>query len=141
MNQQGQHRERKNAIRGFMREHYTDERLAQLLAHAQDGKLTFWSCCCFIGIVTADHRLCGSLMQRILADPDHYLVARRLNGAYGAEKAFAALPHDKLSRIRLLIPIIRAEMRRRDRMRLPVESITIRPSDVVHLAEKLGVEI
>lgn len=50
-------KEAKGHIRAFMRNHYTDERLAMLLAHARDGKLAYVTCCCFVGIPTADHAL------------------------------------------------------------------------------------
>lgn len=51
---------------------YTDERLAMLLAHAQDGKLEFASCCCLVGIPTADHALQGK--SNFTAQP-HYVMA------------------------------------------------------------------
>jgi hypothetical protein len=44
-------RQWKQALRAFMQQHYTDERLAMLLAHAESGKLSFTSCCCFIGVL------------------------------------------------------------------------------------------
>src|SRR4051812_49852972 len=48
----------KKAIRAFF-PNYTTERLAGYLAHAQDGKLFYTSCCCFIGGATAGHALRG----------------------------------------------------------------------------------
>lgn len=65
------HRERKRVIRQFMREHYSDERLCALLAHARDGKLAYGSCCCFVGAANADHPLQGSNYLQISAD-SHY---------------------------------------------------------------------
>ncbi|MCI0526562.1 MAG: hypothetical protein L0Y56_03795, partial [Nitrospira sp.] len=49
----------KAPLRAYMQQHYSDEKLAALLAHARDGKLAYHSCCCFIGIATADHALRG----------------------------------------------------------------------------------
>ncbi len=46
----------KKAIRAFF-PNYTTERLTAYLAHAQDGKVFYSSCCCFIGGATADHAL------------------------------------------------------------------------------------
>lgn len=114
--------ERKQHIRAFMRAHYTDERLAQLLAHAQDGKLDFYSCCCFIGIATATHAIRARLDRETDFDnpeAQHLFVARELPGADQAEDAFRKLcgglygdrEPDKGRRV--LIPIIRAEMKRR----------------------------
>ncbi len=109
--------EYKRDIRAFMQAHYTDERLAQLLAHAQDGKLAFDSCCCFIGIATADHPLRGQaaagMILEYLTEP-HYRATRQLNGWHEAEMAFLGLGIlNNQRRIRILIPMIRAEMKRR----------------------------
>lgn len=125
--------ERKKHIRAFF-VHYTDERLAALLAHAQDGKLSYLSCCCFIGVATADHALYGERSSEFLehlngfeliSPEPHYDRAQELPGASAAEEAFAALVQnlacatqaqaDTITR-RILIPMIRAEMRRRDRL-------------------------
>jgi hypothetical protein len=101
----------KQPIRDFMKEHYTDERLAELLAHAQDGKLSYYSCCCFIGVATAQKALVGATVFNWHGDK-HYTAARRLSGAITAEAAFGALGN-AAKRRRLLIPMIRAEMKRR----------------------------
>lgn len=106
-------KEAKTHLRAFMRRHYTDERLAMLLAHAQEGKLHYYSCCCFVGIPTADHAL-----QDTLYASHHYLGAvMGLPGAVIAQYAFYVLAVDDVGRRRILIPIIKAEMRRRARMR------------------------
>jgi hypothetical protein len=111
----------KKSIRAFMQAHYTDERLAQLLCHARDGKLVFWSCCCFIGIPTADHAI-GSCEEHP-GLVEHYKLARTLRGANEAERAFMNLMGQQRwidegnSRRRLLIPMIRAEMKRREKLR------------------------
>lgn len=106
------HRERKQAIRDFMQEHYTDERLAWLLAHARAGKLAYDSCCCFVGIPQAPHALKGSGER---GGSLHYGGFRRSL----AEEAFLCIDRFKFEdegRRRILIPMIRAEMRRRARL-------------------------
>jgi len=125
-----EHRAKKQAIRSFLQNHYTDERLTMLLAHAQSGRLEMYSCCCFIGTLTADHALRG----KGTITSDHLQVARLLSGASEAETAFGLLcengakvgfyNHSEQSnakRRRILIPIIRAEMRRRDTARKQIE--------------------
>ena len=114
----------KQDIRAFL-ETWPDERLAMLLAHAQDGKLSYHSCCCLIGVRTAEHVLksCGDVLA-----PTHYFDARALPMAANAEAAFemigydrrllpcAFLDRDRLRRTRV-IPIIKAIIRQRDRVR------------------------
>lgn len=114
--------ELKKPIREFMQKHYTDERLAQLLAHAQDGKLSYWSCCCFIGVATADHALMDGDVHHW--DQSHYSVATELSGARKAELNYCLIGSHLIGpmvtgardayRIKILIPMIRAEMKRRD---------------------------
>jgi hypothetical protein len=115
MNQQL--KENKQIIRNFLREHYTDEKLVMLLAHAQSGKLSFHSCCCFIGIPTADHALQG---KNVIGYESHYKISEMLSGAGRAEEAYARLDYpiatDEERRRRRLISIVKAEIRRRDRL-------------------------
>lgn len=119
MNQQL--KQNKQIIRQFMRENYTDERLAMLLAHAQSGRLEYQSCCCFIGVVTADHALHGEGTHK--DGGSHFIRARRLAGAEDAEWAFNAFflwwaeGTAEEQRRRRLIPIIRAEQKRRDKLK------------------------
>lgn len=138
-------RRHKEAIRNFMRTFYSDQNLASLLAFARDGKLQFQSCCCFIGIPTATH----SLRQKPLSwETQHYLEAKELPGANSAEHAFMMLggppevpwgdferflnsPQADAKRRRILIPMVRAEMKRRDFIRA---STGIRQETVVSLA-------
>ena len=113
----------KRTIRQFLRTSYSDERLSWLLAHAESGKLAYQSCCCLIGVATADHPLCGKadLSQ---STPRHYELARMLPGAKEAEMAYWELGYvggsrlhkssDELRR-RRLIPMVRAVIRARDR--------------------------
>ena len=129
----------KRVIRAFMQAHYTDERLAQLLAHAQDGKLDYVSCCCFIGIVTADHALRGYI-QVGSSETRHLQAALLLDGAEDAENAFLNLPFRNTeeesvisraeyveARRRILIPMIRAEMRRRSKAKAERNSQVAEP--------------
>jgi hypothetical protein len=125
-------RQRKQAIRSFMREHYTDERLAMLLAHAQEGRLSYLSCCCFIGTTTARHPLRDGrsmilgtrLRSRFdVVRPKHYNEAQKLSGAYEAETAFLEIAYSDVARRRILIPMVRAEMRRRDRLAMSNQEV------------------
>jgi hypothetical protein len=109
------HKETKNQIRRFMQNYYTDERLSQLLAHAQDGKLAYVSCCCFIGIPTATHELRGQHYMGDVEERSHYDLMAAIPEAQAAERAFLELArgHHDVERRRILIPMIRAEMKRR----------------------------
>ena len=112
--------ELKKAIRAFF-PNYTTERLAAYLAHAQDGKVVYSSCCCFIGGATADHALRDGSHRN---DYNHYKEAKSLPGADRAEAAFFDLgrPYYKhpiatdgmdkgeAQRRRVLIPMIKAEL-------------------------------
>lgn len=115
----------------FMQRHYSDEQLAALLAHAEDGKLAFNSCCCFIGFPTRDHvgfaedeqRIEGESYER-LHEWHHCIARETLAEAKAAEFAFSGLseiaeigPRADAERREKLIPLIRAEMERRDRGR------------------------
>ena len=125
-------RENKQSIRSFMQNHYTDSRLAELLCHARDGKLDYFSCCCFIGVATADHPL-----QRHAYKPgisvDHYDEATKLSGAKKAEIAYCGLAHScakkereerDICRRRILIPMVRTEMKRRDLLKAKAHAET-----------------
>ena len=140
--------ERKRAIRAFMQAHYTDEKLAQLLAHAQDGRLKYDSCCCFIGVATADHALRGSCDWH---EP-HYKIAQResidiayAKGGLNAEIAYLHLaPHNytaqgEVIRRRILIPMIRAEQRRRERMNvsMPQFPVTLHEPEMPEVYAKM----
>jgi len=117
--------ERKQVIRKFMRENYSDDRLAQLLAHAQEGKLNYFSCCCFVGVHDAKH----ALRTRKDTDWEGHEVAifspckREASTAYGqlvpleGEKVIQTSDASDLPRRRILIPMIKAEMKRRSLLR------------------------
>lgn len=119
--------EHKGAIRAFLRtEVWTEEKLCALLAHAED-KLTYWSCCCLIGVATANHALRERAKEGGWMETNsHYFIAKELPFAREAETAFSELGRpqefppngyspeksDVLRRLRIR-PIIRAELRRR----------------------------
>lgn len=111
-----------DAIVNFMRENYSDERLSWLLAHAEDGKLAYRSCCCFIGIVTADHEL--ATYRPGPWTEEHLKAARWLPHAIDAEYEFSRLGDkfmevDKQDAARraTIIPLIEAEIARRDALK------------------------
>lgn len=111
----------KRAIRVFLRTAYTDERLVWLLGHAKSGRLSYNSCCCLVGAATANHALQGRVAARELPH-SHYALAKLMLGASAAEYAYRELgligPGRSCSvdeaRRRRLIPMLKAELRRRE---------------------------
>lgn len=111
-------------IRKFLQVNYSDEKLAALLAHAQDGRLSFSSCCCLIGVATADHALRGHWHQQQgmqACDQPHYKKAINLDFAFLAESEFKHMtdgdiydPASDEQRRQRIIPIILEEMKRRE---------------------------
>ena len=115
----------KRYLRAFLQTNYMDERLVMLLAHAQSDKLDYWSCCCLIGIATADHSL-RSESATLPGHERHYQNARLLPRATEAEWAYFSIgkPEEisdgsdvEALRRRIIIPIIRAEIKRREHAR------------------------
>jgi hypothetical protein len=117
-------------VRSFLRTAYTDERLTWLLAHARNGQLSYRSCCCLVGVATADHPLRGKVPAGELDHP-HYALAKTFLGAPEAELAYYYMGHigrhgllsspDRLRR-RRLIPMVRSELRRREWLRAMLET-------------------
>lgn len=98
-------------ISSFLQTAYTDAQLAALLAHAQDGKFSYMSCCCFIGITTADHALRGEMGSVTASMEPHYEKAHDIPNAEKAEDAFILIgAADDPS---LIIPFVLAELDRR----------------------------
>lgn len=99
---------------------YSDEKLAALLAHAEDGKLSYWSCCCLEGIPAAAHALyvrdgfCGqhSVGNSDISGDFQNLGRKRDDGTITLDEVEA----DELRRKRL-IPLIHAEMALREKER------------------------
>jgi hypothetical protein len=140
----------KHAIRQFLRNAYGDERLAWLLAHTRNGKLAYQSCCCLIGVATADHALQNKAdVNRPAAA--HYHLARKFAGAIEAEQAYwelgylgrsrSAQSSDELRR-RRLIPLILSEMRRRQRVRDLGEQLdpTLQSQPVMAVSRKTSMQ-
>jgi hypothetical protein len=84
----------KQPIRFYLRTAYTYERLVALLAHMQDGKFRFMSCCCIKGAFEAEMAAYGILQT--------FQDTRNSRNAY-------------LTRV--LIAMVKAELRVRDRAR------------------------
>ncbi len=109
--------EAKKTARAFLREQYSDTNLTKALDHMRAGNFSFTSCCCFIGLVTADHALRNYTM---IWQVNHYYAAKCRPGADAAEAAVAVLGrksqsaaiYDDLLR-RRLIPMILFEIKRR----------------------------
>lgn len=97
----------------FLSSVYTDEKLAALLAHAQDGKLAFISCCCFAGVPSAVHALCA-WNENFLDLEGHDPVIDSALPWFEMSDAFGALGPDDHARRERIIPLIQAEMDRRE---------------------------
>lgn len=123
----------KATVRKFMRQHYTDARLVELLEHARSGKLSLFSCCCFIGTVTARHELRPTMDAYHAVSEPHLIEARLLDGALSAEFAFKSFGDhfNDAKRRRILIPIIKAEIRRRMQQSPAVEKANLKVEDEV----------
>lgn len=122
----------KKDVRAFVNRYYTTDTLIEVIGHVRNGTFTFSSCCCLIGVVTADHPLVQDDRNLALTGPtnvlaEHYLRARELPFARAAEDAYylfgyATIPmedsdflEDSLTlRNRRLLPILLAELKRRN---------------------------
>lgn len=108
----------------FMREHYTDEKLAALLAHAEDGKLGFVSCCCLVGALTADHPLQTADPGSLCPTNGNHLTKAQAEYPL-VERAFRDLGYpmqggdSEITRRAKIIPLIQAEIARRDALKAP----------------------
>lgn len=113
----------KAIIRSYMRERYTDARLVMLLDHARSGKLAYRSCCCFIGITTADHELRGFMpFNPDLIEQEYPGLHQHYQDALARideedndnpENAYHRLGETDAMRICRLVPMILAEIKRR----------------------------
>lgn len=112
------------AIEQFLATAYSDERLAMLLAHAEDGKLAYASCSCLIGIPAATHALrgYGSYCGEMHA---HFPASDLAASAEREFLYFAKLrePDEDAKRRAKLIPLIHAEMERRAALRETPEEV------------------
>jgi hypothetical protein len=136
MNFQRELQTSKRTVRAWVRGNFCDEKLAGVAAFNADGKMSYQNQCgCLMGVTFSDRLHAGHDCDR-----KHYWVARRLDLAQTrplaamfpssrigkAEKAYHFLGYspgfdrflgdDELRR-RRFGALLRAEMRRRDRMR------------------------
>lgn len=117
-------------ITNFLRTEYSDSDLAAALAHAQDGKLSYYSCCCLRGIPSANHALRGVIntgeqfgpaTEHASHDPalfdlvrsDRYMEADEAYLQLGSPIDDDWQAADARRRARL-IPLIEAEISRRE---------------------------
>ena len=108
-------------ISDFLRTAYTDEKLAALLAHAEDGKLAFVSCCCFAGIPTAVHALQGETRGNL---NDMFLAGHERGGDwlwFEMSSAYCRLAREDADRRAKIIPLIHKEMSRRESLRVQTD--------------------
>jgi hypothetical protein len=120
----------KQPMRAWLRK-FPDDRLTALQTHAQDGKLAFYSCCCFAGAINAPHPLRSECVTAtgIL----HLHASRLIRSGWEAEQAsgsrtlviaalqrgsasFAAVPEGALDAIgcRIVAAMCKAESKRRE---------------------------
>jgi len=120
-------------ISQYLQTAYTDEQLAALLAHAEDGKLSFYSCCCLAGIPTANHAL-----QSVTYAADGWWELKdewthenlETDEQVAVSDAFKDLADggdrkdlEDAERRAKLIPLVKAEILRRDSLREYSESL------------------
>jgi hypothetical protein len=118
-------KEAKQTIRDYFRTAYSDEQLAELLDYTRAGKLRFMSCCCVAGFVTraegmaplepdqsmnyhsnGEFHILGDNPQWGVVSEAFNILARYESGCDDRRDA---------KRRRILIPMILAEIRRRQR--------------------------
>ena len=108
-------------LQNYFRTAYSYQDLVDVLAHAEDGKLSYTSCSCIVAAPTANHGLLG-VGEYCELRLEHLEAARALPYALAAEEEFNNLgnPRDGLTpwsdelRRQRVIPLIRAEILRRD---------------------------
>src|SRR5258708_6068114 len=116
-------------IADFLRTAYTDEKLAALLAHAEDGKLAFNSCCCVAGFPYARHAYQSKWTgdhggKNYKGFPEGQIVSlafNRLANNHDGHYLSQSSAEDDAVRRANLIPLVHAEMRRRENEQVSVE--------------------
>jgi hypothetical protein len=107
----------------------TDEYLASLTAHCEDGKLSYYSCSCLIGGSTAKHSLSSS--GNYCGELGHMTEARSLPFAAEAETEFYKLggpmsfDHERRKQ---LLPLLLAESDRRSKLPQPFFKHSAQPA-------------
>src|SRR6266568_3714019 len=134
-------RANKQAIRAFIRAHWNDQKLTEVYAFNRDGKMSALDgCSCIRGVTFSDtlHQLDFTRPIASTHDPFHYSKTTALSGATQAEYAYIHLAGVLSSRDPSSIPalrqrrlsaILRAEMRRRDRMAGPRSGLNAEPAE------------
>ena len=108
-------RSHKQAIRSFIREHWSDQKLAEVTAFCADGKMQMW-----------DSRKCllaATYFDALPGIKGHYQKMRTFPNADCVEEAYRHLGFPgwwffgkQPLRDRRLLPILKAEARRRDKI-------------------------
>ena len=97
----------KKGMRQFMRANYKDEHLISAIDRCRAGSLQFNDCDCFIGHVCVERGVTAQYwLQR----------ARLLPYAVEGENGYQRLADNDGKRQRRLLPMLRAEIRRRARL-------------------------
>lgn len=112
----------------FLQNVPTDAELVAILAHAEDNKLAYGCCTCLISSPGAPHVLVGDAWYCEGAE-EHLKQARIQPFAEAAEKEFlwlgdpgGGLPYNNEMRRERVIPLLRAEIQRREQSR--AQSVT-----------------
>ena len=106
-------------VRNWIKQ-FSDQKLAEVYAFNQDGKMSYVNpCSCILGVTLSDklHTSFKECIHELV--PGHYSMAKALPGAYEAEEAYLKLSIvacDFIARWRLS-RILKAEMLQRDRAR------------------------
>jgi hypothetical protein len=105
--------ETKAVLRAYLRQ-FSTERVCAALAHAEEGRMEYWDCRhCFVG------SLQGFTQEwKISAGGNYRSRDWLVSNAYGRLGDAANLGEGPAIRQRRIIPILRAELRRRERQGL-----------------------
>jgi hypothetical protein len=115
----------KQIIREYIRQHFSDEKLAQVYAWNQDGKMLATDPCgCLLGVTSSAQ--IHNWSKEGCPNSKHYFEAKAIPGAVEAEQAFFRLSHGHSNSRRqpVMSAILRAEMKRRDAIRTRQEVAT-----------------
>lgn len=119
-----------NPIQTFIARYWSDQKLAEVYAFNEDGKMRYVDpCACFLGVTLAN----TLHTNRDKCSGSHYVNATRLEGARAAEAEYLSLDFDLMTFIlaigmgldracertqqKRLAVILRAEMQRREQLR------------------------
>jgi hypothetical protein len=137
MNFQNELRNSKRTVREWVRAHFSDQHLASVAAFNEDGKMTFRNPCgCLMGVTYSDRLHVGDdcngehywlARREDLSQTRHFAVFFPRSRVGKAEKAYnflgfsTSFDHcfgDDQVRRRRFSALLRAEMRRRERLRV-----------------------